>query len=116
MYLTPLVTLLLPVATLILLSASGGVAHAQTAQDKAEAAARGFLTKIEEAVVFPLITLLLGVAFLVFLFGVFEYIKGATSESERAKGQKHILFGIIGMLIMLSAVAILNLARGTFGI
>ncbi len=87
-----------------------------TPQEKAEAAAQGFLDKFEAAFVFPLVTLLLGIAFLVFLFGVFEYIKGSASESERAKGQKHILFGIIGMVIMLSAVAILTVARGTFGV
>lgn len=86
------------------------------AKEKAAAAADGFLRKLETAFVFPLVTLLLGIAFLVFLYGVFEYIKGAASESERAKGQKHIIFGIVGMIVMLSAVAILNVARGTFGI
>lgn len=84
--------------------------------ERAQQAAGGFLDRIEAALVFPLVTLLLGVAFLFFLFGVFEYIKGAASEAERTKGRRHIIFGIIGMIVMLSAVTILSIATGTFGI
>ncbi len=92
------------------------LADDQAAIDRAEAAADGFLTRIEVALVFPLVSLLLGIAFLVFLFGVFEYIKGSANESDRAVGQRHMLFGIIGMIVMLSAVAILSIARNTFGV
>jgi fatty acid desaturase len=96
-------------------------AHATTdrdreAMERAEEAASGFIDRLEDAIVFPLITLLLAIAFLMFLYGVFEYIKGAASETERATGQRHMLFGLIGMIVMLCAVTILTIARGTFGI
>ena len=88
----------------------------QLAITEAKQASQEFLDKIEANLVFPLVTLLLGIAFLVFLFGVFEYIKGAANEAERTKGQKHMMYGIIGIVVMLSAVAILSIATATFGI
>lgn len=88
------------------------VLHAQEATE----VARGFLARINEVILFPVITLLLAVALIVFLYGLFELVFSADSSDARNKGRKHILFGIIGMLVMLSALAILRIAAGTFGI
>lgn len=82
----------------------------------AEYAAQCFINRINEVILFPLITLLLALAFLVFLYGAFEYVRDAQSEQGRAQGKQHLLYGTIGMLVMLSAYAILSLAAGTFGI
>lgn len=79
-------------------------------------AAQGFLTKINEAILYPLITLMMAVALLVFLYGCFEYVKNSTSDEGRTTGQRHIMWGIIGMLIMLSAYSILSIAAGTFSL
>lgn len=78
--------------------------------------AQGFVAKFNEIILFPLITLLMGVALVVFLYGCFEYVMGAANEAAREKGRQHILWGIIGMLVMISAQAILNIAAGTFGL
>ena len=83
-------------------------------QSSAQIAAQGFLDKINEVILFPLITLMMAIALLVFLYGAFEYVKGASNDGEREKGRRHLLYGIIGMLVMLSAVAILYIAAGTF--
>lgn len=82
----------------------------------AQIVAQDFLSRINDAILFPLITLMMAVALLVFLYGAFEYVKGAANESDREKGRRHLLYGIIGMLVMLSAVAILYIAAGTFGL
>lgn len=87
-----------------------------SAVSAAQYSAQCFVNKLNEAILFPLITLLLALAFLVFLFGLFEYVRDATSDAGREKGKQHILYGTIGMFIMLSAYAILSLAAGTFGI
>lgn len=78
--------------------------------------AQGFVAEFNRIILFPLITLLLGVALVVFLYGCFEYITGAANEAAREKGRKHILWGLVGMLVMISAQAILNIAAGTFGL
>lgn len=87
------------------------IAYAQ-----AEAVARGFLDKFNQAILFPLITLMLTVALVVFLYGCFLFIMGAAEPGKREEGRKHIMWGIIGMLIMVSAYAILNIAANTFGV
>lgn len=82
--------------------------------DGHEEAAISLLAKIEEIILFPLMTLMMAVALLVFLYGGFEFIRGAGDESARAKGKVHMLWGIIGLLVMISAYSILQIATGTF--
>lgn len=88
------------------------IAHAQEASDIAQS----FLGRINDVILFPLITLLLAVALVVFLYGGFEYVMNANNETKRSEGRQHLLYGIIGMLVMLSALTILTIAAGTFGI
>ena len=78
--------------------------------------ARSFVNKANEAIIFPLIALLLGVALLVFIYGVFEYIRGADDESVRSKGREHMIWGIVGLVIMVSAFAIIQIVLATFGL
>ena len=86
------------------------------AQSAATCVAQGFLDRINTAVLFPLITLLTAIAFLFFLYGGFKFVMGANEPSEREKGRKHMLYGVIGLLVMVSAFAILSIAANTFGV
>lgn len=79
-------------------------------------AAKSMLARIESAILFPLMTLMMAVALLVFLWGMYEYVLHADDESARSTGKMHMMYGIIGMLIMISALGILKIAAGTFGI
>lgn len=78
--------------------------------------ARGFVAQLNDIIIYPLITLMMGVALLVFLYGCFEFIVNAGNDGAREKGKQHILWGVIGMVVMVSAYAILGVAAGTFGI
>jgi hypothetical protein len=78
--------------------------------------AQGLVNKIESIILFPLMSFMLTLAFFLFLFGIYEFVANAESEEGRAKGKSHILYGIIGMLVMLSALAILKIAAATFGV
>lgn len=89
---------------------------AYAANVTAQAAAQCLVDKVNNAVLFPLIGLLSGIAVLVFLWGAFIYVKNADNDTARQQGQNHLLYGIIGLLIMVSAYAILSIAAGTFGI
>lgn len=79
-------------------------------------AARSFVAKLNNIFLFPLIGLLMGVAFLLFLWGCAQYVMGANNPSAREQGVKHITFGIIGLVVMVSAWAILGIAAATFGL
>ena len=80
------------------------------------AAATSLVEKLKAAILFPLMGLMIAAAIVVFLYGVFEYVRDSDSDDGRAKGRSHMLFGIIGLVVMVSAVAILSIATKTFGI
>jgi len=79
-------------------------------------AARGVIAKLNDAILYPLITLMMAVALILFLYGCFEFISNAGNDSAREKGKSHIVWGIVGMVVMVSAYTILNIAAGTFGL
>lgn len=78
--------------------------------------AMAFVDKLNDIILFPLIALLSGIALLFFVYGAAEYILNAESEQAREQGKKHITYGLIGLVVMLSAYAILTIATGTFGL
>lgn len=77
--------------------------------------AKSFVSKFNDVILFPLISLLLALALLLFIYGVFEYIAGSADESKRSIGRMHMVWGIVGMIIMVSAYGIISLALATFG-
>ncbi len=79
-------------------------------------AATAMLVKLQNAILFPLMTLMMAVAFFIFLWGAYEYVLGAADQASRTTGRSHMLYGIIGLLVMISAMAILSLAANTFGV
>lgn len=84
------------------------------AASQAECVARSFLEKINNAVFYPLIIFLTALAFLLFLWGAFRFVWSANESSSRENGRRHMMFGIIGLLIMVSAWAILEITANTF--
>ena len=78
--------------------------------------AQGFVAKINDAILYPLITLLMAIALLVFLWGAFRFVANAGDEQARAKGKRHMIFGIVGLVIMLSAFTILQIVARSFGL
>ena len=78
--------------------------------------ARSFVKKLNQEILFPLIYLLMAIAFLVFVYGSAKYIMSSGNDASQEEGRKHIMFGLIGLVVMVSAWAILNLAAGTFGL
>ncbi|MGM0482459.1 MAG: hypothetical protein ACQEP6_01160 [Patescibacteria group bacterium] len=74
------------------------------------------LARINENILNPLILLLFFGAFIVFFWGLINFISKAESEEARTVGKSHMLWGIIGITIMVCAYAILGMITGTFGI
>lgn len=75
-----------------------------------------FLAKVVTQIVNPIILLLSAGAFIVFLWGVFEFIRQAGDETKRKEGRDAIFWGLIGLVIIFGAYGIINIALGTFGI
>lgn len=75
-----------------------------------------FLGKVATQVINPIILLLAASAFVVFLWGVFEFIAHAGEEAKRKDGKNAIFWGLIGLVIIFGAYGIINIVLGTFDI
>ena len=61
-----------------------------------------------------LVPILIAISFIVFLWGVFNYfIYGASDETKRKEGRQFVLWGIIGLVIIFSTWALVNIVKGT---
>ncbi|MFZ4499880.1 MAG: hypothetical protein ACOYMZ_00070 [Minisyncoccia bacterium] len=74
------------------------------------------LFKINKNILNPVIEIAFVIALVVFLFGVMEFLRGANSDEKRTAGKQHMLWGVVGLLIMLTVYGIITLLMNTFGI
>ncbi len=75
-----------------------------------------FLGKVVVQIINPLILLLAAVAFVAFLWGVFEFIVHAGDATKREEGKGAILWGLVGLVVIFGAYGIINIALGTFNL
>ncbi|MEK7068591.1 MAG: hypothetical protein AAB964_02120 [Patescibacteria group bacterium] len=66
---------------------------------------------LADKVIYPIIALLVAAGLLVFIFGLVEFLLGLSTDigDGKERGRKHMLYGIVGMFIMVAAYAILAL-------
>jgi hypothetical protein len=70
---------------------------------------------ITSNIISPIIDLLALAAFVVFVWGVVTFIRSADDAEKRATGQQHMVWGIIGLVIIFGAQAIMAIITNTFG-
>jgi hypothetical protein len=75
--------------------------------------ANPFILKIATVLINPAIKGLFIIALLAFLWGVLMFVKNADDEAARTKGRNTILWGVVGMAIMVAAGGIIRIAIGT---
>lgn len=102
------------ILVLLMFSFLISVAHAQGTPGQQQA--YEFVERVNEIILYPLISLLMGLAILIFLWGCYQYISHSRESSAREIGQMHMIWGIVGLVIMLVAYGILGIAAGTFGL
>ncbi len=74
-----------------------------------------FLYKVDTFIIQPIVSLLFAIAFITFVWGVIEFIRGSDSPDGQKTGKKNIIWGIVGMVIMVSVYSIINIITGTIG-
>lgn len=81
-------------------------------------AATALLNKFVDYIVNPAILLLFATGFFLFMWGLVTFLWNLESGASEANsnGKQHMLWGIIGMLIMVSVYGIVGLIENTFGI
>lgn len=71
---------------------------------------------INRTILNPLIQFAFVVAFVIFIWGLAEFIRNANNPEGRKKGQDHMLWGIIGLVIMVGVYGIIAILVNTFGL
>ena len=74
------------------------------------------LNSINRLIINPIIILAFAVALLVFFWGLVQFIMSETADAKRKDGSKKIIYGLLGMFVMISAYGIIRLILDTFGI
>ena len=65
------------------------------------------VNKVLTGIIDPLIIMFLVLGTLVFMWGVIQMMTAGGSEEKRTNGKKHIVWGLVGLFIMISAWGII---------
>lgn len=78
---------------------------------------QGYSNNITGVINYVLVPVLMAIAFIVFLWGVYKYfILGAADEKNRTDGRQFTLWGVIGFVVILSLWGIVNIFMSTLGL
>ena len=89
------------------------ITFAQTNINSVQSAGQFIITIINTVAV----PVLFAVAFIVFIFGIFQYfILSKGDEEKQGLGRSLMLWGLIGFFVMVSVWGLVNILIGTFGL
>lgn len=71
---------------------------------------------IESEILNPIIALLFALAVVYFLFGLMEFIKNPNNEEEQTKGKSHMVWGVVGIFLMIAVYGILDFIATSLGV
>ena len=75
-----------------------------------------FLSKVDDAILNPLILLLFVLSTLYFFYGVVKFLNPSTAEKDRLEARSAMMWGIVGMAIMFSVFGIISFVLTSFGV
>jgi len=71
------------------------------------------LDRIQSVILDPIITLLFAGAVMYFVWGLVETITSGDDSTKRKIGSNHIMWGLVGIFIMVAVYGILNVVTAT---
>lgn len=74
----------------------------------------GAIVDISAFITDYIIPLLIGIAALLFIYGVLKYVLNQDDEEARKKARSLMIYGIIAIFVMVSVWGLVNLLSGTF--
>jgi hypothetical protein len=74
------------------------------------------MNRLVDLIINPLILLVFAAGFFYFMWGLVVFLWNSREGEVSSEGKQHMLWGIVGMFIMVSVYGILTLLTGTFGI
>lgn len=75
------------------------------------------ILRVNQYILNPIIAFLFVLASILFVYGLVKFFLAAKEGGEdRETGKKHMVWGLVGMFIMISVFGIMRLIVNTFGI
>lgn len=74
------------------------------------------LVKIITNIISPIVFFLAGLAVIYFLWGMIKFLMNADDSSQLEEGKKNMIWGVIGLFIMVSARGIISVILSTLGL
>jgi ABC-type phosphate transport system permease subunit len=74
------------------------------------------ITKIGTYIIDPLLLVIFAAGFFMFMWGLFQFMVSSNSGEDLSDGKRHMIYGTLGMFIMVSVYGILSLLASTFGL
>ncbi len=79
------------------------------------ATVQGILYSLRD-IVNIIIPLLMAVAFAIFLWGVVKFIFAGGDENKRKEAKHYIVYGLIGLFVMVAVWGLIRVVTSTFGV
>ncbi|MDB5264740.1 MAG: hypothetical protein JWN64_311 [Parcubacteria group bacterium] len=73
------------------------------------------IEKFSNAILYPIITLISLAAFVLFLWGIFQFVANSADEEKRSDGKMHMIWGLVGLAIIFAANSIIAIMKATVG-
>ena len=78
-------------------------------------AASQLMGRFVQYIINPAILLVFAAGFCVFMYGLVEFIWGLNKGEASNEGKNHMLWGMIGMFIMVAALTIIKMISNSIG-
>ena len=79
-------------------------------------AAQNIISKFIDIILNPAIGVVFALGLFLFVWGLVQFLRALSMGGKTDEGKQHMLYGIIGMFIMVSVYGIISLLSNTFGL
>ena len=73
----------------------------------------GGLLSVLNSIIIPL---MIAIAVIIFFYGVVKYVLATGDDAARAQARSLMIYGVVGLFVMVSIWGLVGLLQGTFGI
>ena len=75
-----------------------------------------FVANVDREIINPLIIFLFALALVYFLYGMLEFLANGDNDEKKTTGKSHMIWGVVGLTIMMGVWFILGVILNTFGL
>ena len=74
------------------------------------------ISKFGIYIVDPILLVIFATGFFMFMWGLFQFMVNVNRGEDTSDGKRHMIYGTLGMLVMVSVYGIISFLDNTFGL